>query len=173
MRNDLEQFTQAQKIGADTLLTLIRSACNGLERLTALNMAAAREFLNTSVANTQQILAIKNVSELSRLNLTQPALEKWLDYSRNVYDLAASLQKELTSVAEGQYEQISRTAAANLDKTKSTPGNDVLAAAVKSFMDTYGRTFEQINSLSRQAGAIAEANLQAVTSATKAASKKI
>ncbi|MDR0529194.1 MAG: phasin family protein [Zoogloeaceae bacterium] len=164
-----EQFTSTQKINADVLLTLIRSACNGLERLTALNMTAARDFLNVAVANTQKILDVKDVSELSRLNLSQPSLEKWLDYSRNVHDLATSLQKELTSVAEGQYEQLSRTANATLDKTKNAPGGDVLTATVKSFMDGYGRAFEQISQMSKQASALTEANMQAVANATKAA----
>jgi phasin family protein len=164
----LEQLTASQKIGADALLTLIRSSCNGLERLTALNMAAAREFLNNSVANTQQILAVKDVSDLSRVNanLLQPALEKWLDYSRSIYELAASLQKEVGSITEGQYEQITKTATASLDKTKSAPGSDIVAAAVKTFLDASGRVFDQMNSLSRQANAIAEANIQAVTNAT-------
>ncbi|MDR0233807.1 MAG: phasin family protein [Zoogloeaceae bacterium] len=171
MNDNLEQFVAAQKMGADVLLNLIRSACNGLERLTALNMSAAREFLNTSVANTQQILALKDLSGLSRLNLAQPALEKWLDYSREVYDLAVSLQREVSSIAEGQYEQISKTASASLDQNKSAPGNDVLAATVKSFMKEYGRAFDQINDFSRQASAIAEANLQAVANATKSATK--
>jgi len=171
MQENLEQLAATQKVGADVLLNLIRSTCNGLERLTALNMSAAREFLNSSVANTQQILALKNPSDLSRINLVQPALEKWLDYSREVYDLAATLQKEISSIAEGQYEQISQTASARLDQNKAAPGSDVLAATVKTFMKEYGRAFDQINDFSRQASAIAEANLKAVTNATKVAAK--
>ncbi|MDR1890438.1 MAG: phasin family protein [Zoogloeaceae bacterium] len=163
-----EQLVATQKVGADALLTLIRSTSTGLERLTALNIAAARDFLNSSVANTQQVLAVKDVSDLSRVNanLLQPALEKWLDYSRNVYALANSLQKEVAAIAEGQYAQITKTATASLDKTKSAPGNDIIAATVKTFLDTSGRVYEQLNSISKQANAIAEANIQAVTNAT-------
>lgn len=172
MNENFEQFVAAQKMGADALMNLIRSSCNGLERLTALNMSAAREFLNSSVANTQQLLATKDASALSRLNLAQPALEKWLEYSREVYDLAMSLQKEISGIAEGQYEQLSKTATANLDQNKSALGNDVLAATVKTFMKEYSRAFDQINDFSRQANAIAEANLQAVANATKSTTAK-
>ncbi|MDR3054026.1 MAG: phasin family protein [Zoogloeaceae bacterium] len=163
-----EQLAATQKLGADTLLTLIRSTSSGLERLTALNIAAARDLLNTSVANTQQVLAVKDISDLSRVNanLLQPALEKWLDYSRGVYELATSLQKEVGALAEGQYAQLTKSAAASLDKTKSAPGNDIIAATVKTFLDSSGRVYEQLNSLSRQANAIAEANIKAVTNAT-------
>jgi len=169
MHENLEQLAATQKISADVLMNLIRSTCNGLERLTALNMSAAREFLNSSVANTQKILAMKDPSDITRVNLVQPALEKWMDYSREVYDLAATLQKEISAIAEGQYAKISQTASEKLEK--SVPGNDVLAATVKTFMKEYGRAFDQINDFSRQANAIAEANIQAVTNAAKIAAK--
>jgi phasin family protein len=163
-----EQLVAAQKFGADALLTLIRSTSSSLERLTALNITVARELLNNSVANTQQILAVKDISDLSRINanLLQPALEKWLDYSREVYELATSLQKEVGAIAEGQYTHITKTAADSLDKTKSAPGSDIIAATVKTFLDTSGRVYEQLNSLSKQANAIAEANIKAVANAT-------
>jgi len=172
MYENLEQFAAVQKNGADVFLNLIRSGCNGLERLTALNMSAARELLNSSVANSQQVLALRDVSNLPRLNLVQPTLEKWLEYSREVYDLIVTLQKEVSAIAEGQYEQISKTASASLNQSKTTPGGDVLAATVNSFMNEYHRAFDQLNALSRQANAIAEANLQAVTNATKAVKTK-
>lgn len=170
---NFEQLTTAQKANAEVMTTLLRAAFNGMERLAALNMAASREFFNTAVANTQQLLAVKDPSELTKLNanLAQPALEKWMEYSRNVYDLVASVQKEVGSVMEGQYEQFSRTASANLDRTKAAPGGDVFAAAMKSVLDASGRAFEQMNAMARQAAEIAENNLQvAASSTTQAAS---
>jgi phasin family protein len=166
---ELEQFVATQKIGADVLLNLIRSACNGLERLTALNMSAAREFLNSSVTNAELVLAQKDMAGLSRLNLAQPSLQKWLDYSREVYDLVGTLQKEATAIAQGQYEQINKTANDKLAASQALPGGDVLTAAVKSFMQGYGRAFDQWNNLSRQTVELADANFQAVSKAVKAA----
>ena len=168
---NLEQLTAAQKANAEVLTTLLRTSFNGMERLAALNMAASREFFNTAVANTQQLLAIKDPSELSKLNanLAQPALEKWMDYSRNVYDLVTSMQKEVTSVVEGQYQSFSKTAAANLDKTKTAPGGDVFAAAMKSVLDASGRAFDQMNAMARQAADIAEANMQVAANTTSQA----
>ncbi|MDR2364699.1 MAG: phasin family protein [Zoogloeaceae bacterium] len=168
---NLEQLNVAQKIGADALLTLIRSTCNGIERLTALNVAATRDFLSDAVSNTQQFLALKDASELPRVNaaLLQPTLEKGMNYIRDVYEVTAAIQKDITAIAEGQYEQISRNAAATLDKTSATPGNDVVAATVKTLLDTSSRFFDQINSFSQQANAIAEANLKAVSATTRAA----
>lgn len=163
-----EQLAAAQKANAEIMTSLLRATFNGMERLAALNMAASREFFNTAVANTQQLLAVKDPGELSRLNgsLTQPALEKWMDYSRNVYDLVASMQKEMTAILEGQYQSLSKAAAANLDKTKAAPGGDVLAAAMMSMLDASGRAFDQMNAMARQAAEIAETGMQAAANTT-------
>jgi hypothetical protein len=57
---NIEQLTAAQKANAEVMTTLLTSALNGVERMTALNMAASREFFNASVANTQQLMGAKD-----------------------------------------------------------------------------------------------------------------
>lgn len=168
---NIEQLAAAQKANAEVMTTLLRAAFNGMERLAALNMAASREFFNTAVSNTQQLLAVKDPSELSKLNasLTQPSLEKWMEYSRNVYDLVSSIQKEVTTVVEGQYQSFSKAAVANLDKTKTAPGGDVLAAAMKSVLDASGRAYDQMNAMAKQVADIAEANMQVAANTTSQA----
>lgn len=163
-----EPLAAAQKANAEIMTSLLRATFNGMERLAAINMAASREFFNTAVANTQQLLAVKDPSELSRLNsnLTQPALEKWMDYSRNVYDLVTSMQKEVTAIVEGQYQNLSKATAANLDKAKAAPGGDVLAAAMMSMLDASGRAFDQMNAMARQAAEIAETGMQVAANTT-------
>jgi phasin family protein len=168
---NLEQLAIAQKANAELISTLLRASFNGVERLSALNLAASRDFLNTTVSNVQQVLAARSPSDLNKLNisLAQPAVEKWLEYSRNIYELLNSVQKEVTSVVQGQYADFSKTATATLDKTKAAPGGDVFAAVVKSVLDASNRTFEQANAFARQAASIAEANIQAATATAKAA----
>jgi phasin family protein len=168
---NLEQLANAQKANAELMSTLLRTTFNGMERLSALNLAASRDFLNATVASAQQVLDARNPGDLTRLNATlaQPAVEKWMEYSRNVYDLLSSVQKEITSVVQGQYANFSKSASASLDKTKAAPGGDVFAAVVKSVLDASSRTFEQANAFARQAASIAEANIQAATATAKAA----
>lgn len=172
---NIEQLAAAQKANAEVMTTLLRAAFNGMERLAALNMAASRDFFNTAVTNTQQLLAVKDPSELSKLNanLAQPGLEKWMDYSRNVYDLVTSVQKEVTSVVEGQYQTFSKTAAASLDKTKSAPGGDIFAAAMKSVLDASGRAFDQMNAMAKQAAELAETNMQVAANTTSQATSAV
>jgi len=102
---NMEQLAAAQKANAEVMTALLRTAFNGVERLTALNMAASREFFNNTVSNAQQLLNAKDPSEAAKLgsDLAKPNADKWVDYSRSVYELVAGMQKELTSVMESQY----------------------------------------------------------------------
>ena len=67
-------------------------------------MAASREFFNNTVSNAQHLLSAKDPSEAAKLgsDLAKPNADKWVDYSRSVYELVAGMQKELTSVMESQ-----------------------------------------------------------------------
>lgn len=180
---NLDQLAATQKANAEVMMSLMRTAFNGVERLAALNMAATREFFNSSVSNSQQLLAIKDASELSKVNtsLAQPNVEKWLDYSKSVYELVGQMQKEVTSVMESQYSSFSQNATSAIDKsTKSAPvGGDIFAAAMKSMLTASTKAFDNMTNMAKQLSDIAEANVHAASnvttkavSATTAAAKK-
>ena len=88
MDNNFEQLVAAQRANTEVLMALIRTAFNSVERLTALNMAASRDFFASSLTNTQQALSAKDANELTQINsaLAQPSLNKWMEYSRSLYD---------------------------------------------------------------------------------------
>ena len=71
---NFEQIASAQKANAEVMTAMLRTALNGMERLTALNMAATRDFLNSSMSNTQRLLAAKDANALGKLqgDLAQP-----------------------------------------------------------------------------------------------------
>lgn len=183
---NFEQIAAAQQANTDVMLAVVRAAFNGIERLTALNISATRDFLSNSLANTQQLLAAKDAGSVAKLNseLSQPNLEKLMDYSRSVFELTSELQKEVSSVLEAQYGNFAKNTAGLVDKaTASAPvGGDIFAAAMKSVLDASNQAFEQLNSVSKQLTDIAESNLQTATkstavkapakSATAAAAKK-
>ncbi|HEX6736538.1 MAG TPA: phasin family protein [Azonexus sp.] len=181
---NFEQLAAAQKANAEVMMSLLRTAFTGVERLTALNLAASREFFNNSVANTQQLLAAKDANEVAKLNseLAKPGVEKVVDYSRNVYDLVTQMQKEITTVIEAQYSSFTKNASSAVEKAKTAPvGGDVFAATMESMLNASNKAFDNMNSMAKQLSDIAEANLQAATkavvpaaksSATSAAAKK-
>ena len=182
---NFDQLTAAQKANAEVMTTLLRTAFNGVERLTALNMAASREFFNNTMAGTQQLLSAKDPQAVAKLNteLAQPNAAKWMDYSRSVYELVAEMQKEVTSVMEGQYGSFTKnmTSAVEKAKTSAPVGGDVFAATMQSMMDASTKAFDNMSGMAKQLADIAEANMAAASkvaapaakSATAAAAKKV
>lgn len=180
---NIEQLSAAQKANAEVMMALLRTAFNGVERLTALNMAASREFFNNTVASTQQLLSAKDANEVAKLNseLAKPGVEKIVDYSRSVYDLVAEMQKEITSVMEAQYSSFTKNATSAVEKAKASApvGGDVFAATMQSMLNASTKAFDNMTGMAKQLTDIAEANMAAAgkvvaptkTSATAAARK--
>jgi phasin family protein len=167
---NFEQLAAAQKANVEVLLALVRTAFNGVERLTALNIAASRDFFNNSLVNTQQLLGAKEPGDVAKLNseLAKPNLDKWMEYSRSVYDLASQVQKELTSVVEAQYSSFTKNASSAMEKASAGApvGGDVFAAAMKSMLSASTQAFDNMTAVTKQFTDIAEANIQAAASAT-------
>lgn len=164
---DMEQLAAAQKANAEVMMALVRTGFNGVERLTSLNIAASREFLNNIVANSQQAMNAKDATDLGKFN-PQPGLEKWMEYSRSLYELSSDMQKEVTAVMESQYNSLAKNATSTIDKaTASAPvGGDVFAAAMKSMLTASNTAFDNVTSMAKQLSDIAEANMKAASTAT-------
>ena len=176
---NLEQLANTQKANAEVMMALVRSAFNGMEQLAALNLAATREFFNASVANTQQLMSAKDPQELSKLNsaIAQPNVEKMTEYSRRVYDLVTSMQKDITEVMESQYSNFTKTASSAIEKTTASApvGGDVFGAAMKQMLQASTKAYDNMTQMAKQMADIAEANVKTTTSATSkaaAAAKK-
>ena len=177
--NNLEQLANSQKANAEVMMTLVRSAFNGMEKLAALNLAASREFFNAGIANTQQLMSIKDPKELAKINssLAQPGAEKMMEYAKSISDLAASMQKEITSVMEAQYNGFAKTASAAIEKTTASApvGGDVFGAAMKQMLQASTKAYDNMTQMAKQMTDIADANVKTASSATAkaaAASKK-
>lgn len=172
---NIEQLAAAQKANVEVMTALLRTAFNGVERLTALNMAASREFFNNTVANTQQLMAAKDASEVAKLNseLAKPGVDKLVEYSRSLYDLVAEMQKEVATVIEAQYSSFTKNAEQVVASAKAAPvGGDVFAATMQSMLGASTKAFDQMTSLAKQLTDITESNLQVATKAAAPAPAK-
>jgi phasin family protein len=165
----LQQLANSQKANAEVMMTLVSTAFSGMEKLAALNLAASREFFDSSVSNTQQLMSIKDAQELAKVNssLAQPSVEKVLAYSRSIYELATSLQKEITSVMEAQYSSFAKNAAAALDKgAGSAPvGGDVFSSTMQQMLQASTTAYDGMSQMAKQMTDIAAANIKAATMA--------
>ena len=165
-----EQLAGVNKATVESLLTLANTAFASAERLAALNLNTARTMLEDSVANAKALLAVKDLQELMSLQsaFAQPIVEKAVAYSRNVYEISAQTQEEMSKVFEAQFAELNKNVAAVLDKAaKSAPaGSDVAVAAVKSAIAAANSAYDSMNKAAKQVAEIAEANVTAATNAT-------
>lgn len=165
-----EQFAAANEAKLAAALGLANSAFANAERLTALNLNAARGAFDDSVASVKAILAAKDPQELVNLqsSLAQPLVEKSVAYARSVYEIASQSQEEVSKLVEAQVAELNKAVAAALEKAaKSAPaGSDVAVAAVKSAIAAANSAYDSVSKAAKQVAEMAEANLDAATSAT-------
>jgi len=170
---NLEQLANSQKANAEVMMALVRTAFSGMEKLAALNLAAGREFFNSSVSNTQQLMSIKDPQELTKINssLAQPSVDKMLEYSRSVYDLAATLQKEITSVMEAQYSSFAKNTSMAIEKGASSApvGGDVFSTTMQQMLQASTKAYDNMSQMAKQMTEIADANIKAASSGTTGA----
>jgi len=166
---DLEQLAQSQKANAQVMMTLVQTAFHGLEQLSALNLAASRELFNAGTSGAQQLLDVKDPQDLKEVatSLARPNVDKLLEYSRNLYELAANMQRQITSVMEEQYESVRHSAAGLIEKTGAAPiAGDAFSAAMKQMVSVSTTAFENISQMAKQMTDIVDTNVKAATSAT-------
>ena len=173
-----EQFASTNQAGVETFMTIASATFAGAERLAALNLNAARTFVEDSAANTRALLAVKDVEALVSMqkSLAQPDAEKATDYSRRVYEIATQTHEALSQVVEAQVSELNKNLGLALDKAvKTAPaGSDLAVNALRSAISAANSAYESMSKAAKQATEIAEANLAAATAAMtpKKAGKK-
>ena len=169
MYNVAEQISTTNKAGVDTFMTLASATFAGAERLAALNLNAARNFIENGSANTRALLAVKDVEALVTLqkSLAQPDAEKAATYTRRVYEIATQTQEALSQVVETQISELNQKLALALDEAvKSAPaGSDLAVNALRSVISAANSAYDSMTKAARQANEIAEANLAAAAAA--------
>ena len=163
MYNVAEQISSTNRAGVDTFTTLANATFAGAERLAALNLNAARNFIENGTAHTRALLAVKDLEALVGLQktLARPDAEKAATYTRRVYEIATQTQAALSQVVEAQVSELNKNLALALDEAvKTAPaGSDVAVNALRSAISAANTAYESMIEAARRANEIAEANL--------------
>ena len=172
---DIEQMSAAQKASAELLMSIMRTSFEGMQRLTELNMAAARESYTSTVAATGKGAPPKDMSDMARFNPPMAKPEHMMEYWRNVYDLVSAMQKDVTALMQANYTQITKTAASAIEHKKSsaTDGSDVITNAMKNMLEQTNKAFDNMTAVAGKMTSMANANIQAATSATTKAVESV
>ena len=170
-----EQIQAAQKANVEAVLAVASSQFSTMEKLASLNVTAFKAAFEDGLANTRALMGAKDVQEFTSLQstLAQPALEKAIAWSKNVYEVATSANAEMSKLAEKQTAEWNENFAAMLEKaTKNAPaGSDVAVAAMKQMITAANSAYDNLNKAAKQATEMAEANVAAATETVKGFAK--
>ena len=100
MYNATEQFAEINKVGYDNAVKLASLSLEKAERLTKLNLQAAKVALEQGVYSANAVAGIKDVQELVavRAKLTEAGVQSALGYSRGVYQIASEAQADFSAL---------------------------------------------------------------------------
>jgi phasin family protein len=164
------QFAEIQKSQVDAMNALGHALFNTTEKLVNLNLTATRALLQESADTMQSLLGAKDIQEFVSLSsgLTQPAIEKAVSYSRNVYGIASGAGAEVTKIVEAQIAESNRKLTEMVEfATKNAPaGSEPALSMFKSAAAASNTAFDTFSKAAKQATDWAESNFTAAANAT-------
>lgn len=164
------QFVEMQKSQIDAVNAFGHTVFNATEKLVSLNLAATRALLQESAEAMQTLLGAKDIQELASLStgLAQPAIEKAVSYSRNVYTIASGANAEVSKIVEAQLADGNRKLAEFVDlAAKSAPaGAEPAVTMFKTAAAAANNAFDTFSKAAKQAADWAESNFAAAANAT-------
>jgi phasin family protein len=143
---------------------------NSIERIAALNLNATRSLFEALFDNYTTLLGAKDIQSFLKLQqeLSSPALEKGMDYSRSLYAITAETKDSITKEVEAKVAAANASVSGLVEKAlASAPaGSEAAVAAVKSAIAAANDAFEGMNKAAKQVAEVTEANVSAATKAT-------
>jgi phasin family protein len=167
MYNATEQFAEINKVGYDNAVKLASMSLEKAERLTKLNLQAAKAALEQGVYSANAVAGIKDVQELVavRAKLTEAGVQNALGYSRGIYQIASEAQADFSALAEEAWATYTKGMAAWVEKAaKNAPaGSDVAVTALKSTVAATTAAFDQFSKATKQVVSFADASMRAAS----------
>jgi phasin family protein len=175
-----EQAVASQRASFDTLSDAWTKAFGCIEKLTELNLRAAKSTLAENQAIASAGLSTKDPQELFALQTqrAQAAMEEAQSYWRHVWNIVVSTQAEVATSAEAQFKMRLRDTRAFVDTVASNaPAGteaavNALQSAVTAASEATSATIEASKKAAEQAVEIAENNVTAAASASSRATRQ-
>ena len=167
-----EQVLQIQKTALEVFQTATITSIEGLERLAALNVQAAKASIDESTDALKSMTEVKDAKQLADMatGSVQPATDKVTAYYKHVYEIANETGAELAKLFEKQFAESNKQLYAAIDAmAKNAPaGTEGVVTLVKQAVSAANSAFDQISKATKQAVEVAEANMAAAAKTTAA-----
>jgi phasin family protein len=175
-----EQAVASQRASIETLSNVWTKAFGCIEKLTELNLRAAKSTLAENQAIASAALSTKDPQALFALHAkrAQAAMEEAQSYWRHVWNIVVSTQAELVTSAEAQFNKRLRDTQAFVDTAASNAPAGTEAAvkalqtAVTAASEATSATIEASKKAAEQARETAESSIDAAASASNRATRQ-
>lgn len=162
-----DQFIALHKANLDSMQALTATSLAGIERLTQLNLAAARSTFEEAAEQAKSLLEVKDVKQFAGIGLgaAQPVGDKLAAYARHVYDIANETGSEIAKVVDQHMADGNRHLHAAIDALASNApaGSEGIVSFIKSAAASAGTAYDQFNKASKQVVEMTEANVAAAS----------
>lgn len=170
-----DQYPELNKNSVDNALRFATITMESAERLVKLQLEATKQAIEENAKNVKSLSEVKDLQEVMalRAKLAESGVEKALNYSRSVYEVAAEAQAELSKLFEESLSVYTKGLANVIEKTtKSAPaGSELAIAALKSTVAATQAAIDSMTKAAKQAAELASAGVKAAHSATSSAAK--
>lgn len=159
---NLNTYAEAGKASIEALTGLNNQALDSVEKLTALNLQAAKTTLAELQESTQAVLAAKTPEDLAALQTAalKSAPEKALAYARHVKEIVTAVTAQQRTAFEAQAADIQAKFVEAVDGAlEKVPGSEAARQAVKTTVEAFNTGYGTlIKAVEQFAGAV-EANV--------------
>lgn len=173
MQENLSAIGKAQ---VDTALRFAQIAAQGIEKITELNLKAAKAAFADNVRSAKSMSEIKDAADFPAwaTSAAQPGFEKATVYAKSVYEAVTATGSELGSLLDSQVTEFNKQVVVALDSAlKSAPaGSEATVAAVKSVIGIANSVYDNMAKASKQLAAITDANITAASEQAGVVTKK-
>ena len=171
-----DQFVAIHRQSMESAQAIALASFAGFEKLTNLNVQAAKASVEESLQKSVSLLETKDVKSFadSIADSAQPASDKFSAYARHVYEIASETGTEISKVVEKQFSEGSRQVSAAIEAlAKNAPaGSEGVVTLVRTAVTAANSAFDQVNKATRQVVELTEANVASASSATRTAAKR-
>lgn len=171
-----EQFSSATKSSLESQLTrfsaLTGHVFTGMERLLALNLAAAKASAEVSLAATSQLASARDPKEFFSLIQSTPTAEKLASYSHHLTEILSATRAEFAREAQAQIIETRAKVTALVEEAakNAPPAAGKAVAMLKSVMTNPVAGYQPSAKTAEQPAATLEAHQ---ATATDAADKNV
>lgn len=171
-----EQLIALNKANVETVLRFAGVYLEGAERIIELQLKTAKAALFDGIQSARALANVRDFDQLAALkdSVVQPTFEKATAYAKEVYDVAAGTQADMSKLVEEQVAEFNKQIVTALDQlVKTAPaGSEVGIAAMKSTLAAVNSGFDNLTKVAKQFGEATQSNFEVVANQTIEAAKK-